>query len=223
MYRLFLAAIIAALLLLTSCQLRAQRSNDFQVLVPQSRNGENYSVEKTSPSGIYRVRVEVKAGPKKGTREYTELGRYEFYRRNELIHTYNWEESDQYEPGFKDLKPNIEWVADNVLSIGTRDTTQPFFDEIVLENQTDEILKYVSVGYGKGELFWLFEIKPTAKNLLHASPQFKLDGTSNYFIGYGGVTESGKQFEGTIEAKQRNSAKDGPLKFTIMLGPKDLR
>lgn len=223
MYRLSLAAITVAFQLLTSCHSRAQKSNEVHALVPQLQYGTNYNLEKISPSGTYRVRVEVRAAPKKGTREYTERVRYEFYRRNELIHTHNWEESDQYEPSFDDMKPNFEWVADNILSIRTPETTQPFFDEIVLENRTDEVLKYISIGYGRGELFWLFDTKPTAKNLLHASPQFKPDGTSNYFIGYGGVTQSGKQFEGAIEAKQRNSAKDGPLKFAITLEPKDLR
>lgn len=224
MYKSLFLVIVAASQLVASCNSEGRQPQEtarHAVVQPQSEL--DYDVDKTSPNGTYRIRVEVRKGPQKGPRDYTELGRYQFYRGHELIYTYNWEEADQYEPTFRELKPSIDWVTDNILRMGDQDSDQPFFDEILLENQTDEILTYVSVGYGKSELFWLFDLKPAAKTFLRARPQFKTDGTSNYFIGYGGMTRSGKEFEGTTEAKQRESAADGPLKFAITISPKDFR
>jgi hypothetical protein len=223
-HKLFLLIVVASQLV-ASCHSEDSQARKQTTVHPvgQPQSKLDYDDDKTSPYGTYRLRIEVRTGPKKGTRDYPELGRYQFYRGHELIYTYNWEESDQYEPTFRELMPNIEWVTDNILRMGRQNSDQPFFDQIILENKTDEILKYVSVGYGKTELFWLFDLKPADKTLLRARPQFKADGTSNYFIGYGGMTLSGKEFEGTAEVKQRESAVEGPLKFAITISGKDLR
>lgn len=211
--------------LIVSCHFQTDHARDGigAQAVNQLQSDSDYHVDKRSPNSTYRVRIDVGRGPKKGTRDYTELGSYQFYRGQELICAYNWEDSDQYEPTFRERIQKIEWVTDNILRMGGNDSHQPFFDEIILENRTDEILKYVTVGYGKSELFWVLDLKPGDRTILQGSPSFKSDGTSNYFVGYGGMTLSGRDFEGTTETKQRKSAVTGPLRFAITISSKDLR
>ena len=224
MHKLLLLVIVGASQLVASChQETSQRKESTDHAVSQTRAELDYHVDKPSPQGTYRVKVEITSGPKKGTRDYTELGQYEFSKGHEVIYSYKWEESDQYESSFRELKPVIEWTSNAILRMGEQRSDQPFDDEILVANHTDETIRYVSVGYGKSELFWLFDIAPAGKVVLRATPGFKPDGTSNYSLGYGGMTQSGKKFEGTLERKQRKSTADGPFRFQVTINEKDLR
>lgn len=185
--------------------------------------GQEYDIDKSSPNGMYRVKVEVRAEEAKGTRDRTEHGKIQFFKGQNMIHAYEWENSDQYEPSFRETKPAIEWIDDSVLRMGEDRSDQPFFDELIVSNNTNEYLKYLSVSYGKNELFWVFDLAPESQIMLHASPRFKPDGSSNWFLGYGGRTQSEKQFEGSIDGRERKSLADGPLKFQITINAKDLR
>ena len=185
--------------------------------------GRDYDIDKASPNGVYRVKVEVRAEKAKGTRDYTEHGKFQFFKGTEVIRTYEWDESDQYEASFREATPVIEWVNNTVLRMGENRSNQPFSDELIVVNNTGEDLKYLDVSYGKYESFWVFDLEPAGQVALQASPGFKPNGTSNYFMGYGGQTKSGKEFAGTMENKQRKSQADGPLKFQIMISTKDLR
>ncbi len=187
----------------------------------QSR--EKYDVNKTSPNGIYRVKVELREEKGNGTRDYTERLKVVFFKGQEIIHAYESENSDQYEPSIRDRMQVVDWVNDNVLRIGEDRSDQPFYDELIVSNNTDEYLKYISVGYGRFESFWAFDLAPGSQVTLRASPRFKPDRSSNYFLGYSGMTQSGKKFHGTMENKQRKSAADGPLKFQITISSKDLK
>jgi hypothetical protein len=188
------------------------------------QSGENYDVDKTSPDGIYRVRIEIRAGEgKHTTRGYIERGRYQFFKGKEILHTYEWNNPYQYEPTFRESTPVIEWVDNNVVRMGRDRSDQPFNDEFIVSNNTDEYLKYVDVNYGKNESFWVLDFAPRSQITLHPSPEFKPDHSSNYFLGYGGMTQSGKKFEGKMESKQRKSPADGPLKFHITIKTSDLR
>lgn len=140
-----------------------------------------------------------------------------------MIHTYEWKNPYQYEPTFRETMPVVEWVDDTVLRIGDDRSDQPFYDELIVSNSTSEHLKYFDVSYGKQESFWVFDLAPGSQIRLEASPRFKSDKSSNYFLGYGGMTRVGKKFEGTMERKQRTSAADGPLKFQITINRGDLR
>lgn len=183
----------------------------------------NYDIDRTSPNGIYRVRIESRADKEKGTSKYTERVRVQFFRGEELISAYMWENSDQYELSFRDTAPVIEWVDDNVLRMGQDRSDQPFFDELIVSNNTDEYFKYVGVSYGRYESFDIFDLAPGSQVTLRASPGFKPDGTSNSKLGYGGMTQSGNKFEGVIEGNKRISPADGPLKFSITINSKDLK
>jgi hypothetical protein len=187
------------------------------------RRGWDYDIDKASPNGVYRVKVEVRAEEAKGTRDHTEHGKFQFFKGPELIRKYEWEESDQYEPSFRETTPVIEWVTNRVLRMGEDRSNQPFSDELIVSNNMGEDLKYLDVSYGKYESFWVFDLEPGGQVTLQASPGFKPNGTSNYFVGYGGQTKSGKEFAGTLENKQRKSQADGPLKFQIMISARNLR
>lgn len=187
------------------------------------REGPKYAVDKISPTGGYRVKVEfVRAGPK-GTREYAELGKFQFFKGQDIIHTYTWENSDNYEPSTFEPLPVIEWVGDNVLRTGEDASDQPFHDELIVSNNSDENLKYMALSYGRFESFWIFDLAPGNQIRLHASPGFKPDGSSVWFLGYGGETQNGKKFEGTMDGKKRESPSNGPLRFSISINAKDLR
>lgn len=187
------------------------------------QSGLNYNIDKTSPTGLYRVRIESRAEEPKGTSKYTEHVRFQFFKGQEIVHTYIWENSDQYEPSFRDTAPVIEWAYNNVLRMGRDRSDQPFFDELILSNNTVEYLKHIGVSYGRYESFNVFDLAPGTKITLQASPGFKPDGSSNSYLGYSGVTQSGRKFEGVKEANKRVSPAEGSLKFEITIKADDLK
>lgn len=194
------------------------------LLAPSCGNqlDKNIAIDRTSPNGTYRARIEVREIPPKGSRDHTEVTEVKVLKGNEIVLTSKWEDSDQYEPTFSETKPRIEWINDAVLRMGEDTSDQPFSDEIVISNDSDEPLKYLNVGYGKSELFWVFDLPPKASITLRASPRFKPDGTSNFFVGYGGMSQNGKKFEGTKTGRERKSPTEGPLKFELKIGRTDL-
>lgn len=187
------------------------------------QSGLNYNIDKTSPTGLYRVRIESRAEESTGTSKYMEHVRFQFFKRQEIVHTYVWENSDQYEPSFRDTAPVIEWVDDNVLRKGEDSSNQPFHDDLIVTNNTDEYLKYVGVSYGRYESFDVFDLAPRGQVTLLASPRFKPDGTSNFSLGYGGMTQSGQKFEGVMEGKKRSSPADGQHKLQVTINSNDLK
>jgi hypothetical protein len=183
----------------------------------------NYDIDSASPNRVYRVKIKSRAEPPKGTSKYTEHVEILFFKGEEVIHTDVWENSDQYELSFRDTAPVIEWVEDNVLREGLDRSDQPFFDELIISNNTDEYLKHVGVSHGRYESFDAFDLAPRSQVTLRASPGFKPDGTSNSFLGYSGMTQSGRKFDGIMYGKKRISSADGPLKFSITINSKDLK
>jgi hypothetical protein len=185
--------------------------------------GQKYEVDKTSPNGIYRVKIELREDKKTGTRDYTERLRVQYFKKQEVISAIQWENADEYEPSLREGLQSVEWVGDNVLRIGRNRSDQLFNDELIVSNNTIESLRYLEIDYGRYESFHVFDLAPKSKITLHASPEFKPDRSSNYFLGFGGITQSGKKFEGKMESKQRKSPSDGPLKFDITIKGSDLR
>jgi hypothetical protein len=183
----------------------------------------NYEIDRTSPNGVYQVKIKSRAGQAKGTSKYTEHVEILFLKGQEVIRDYIWENTDQYELSFRDVAPIVEWVDNNVLRMGQDRSDQPFFDELIISNNTDEYLREVGVSYGRKESFNVFDLAPRSEITLRASPGFKPDGTSNSYLGYSGTAQSGKKFVGTMEGKKRTSSADGPLKFSIMINSTDLK
>ena len=153
----------------------------------------------------------------------TERLKISYFKRKQLIRSDEWANSDPYEQSLRGSVEAVDWIADNILRVGRAPSDQPFEDQLILLNNTDEELKYVEVDYGRSQAFHVFDLAPKTKVVLHASPEFKPDRSSNYYLGYGGKSQSGKEFEGTLEQKQRTSRADGRLIFQIVINQMDLR
>jgi hypothetical protein len=182
---------------------------------------QNYNVDKTSPNGIYRVKIALWEEEGKGTRDYTERLKVQYFKGQEVVYSYESENSDQYEPSMREGMQVVEWVSNNVLRVGRDRSDQPYSDELVIANNTGEYIKHVGVSYGRYESFQVFDLAPGNVVTLYASPEFKPDRSSNYFLGYGGMTQSGKRFEGGMESKQRKSPDEGALTFHIPINERD--
>jgi hypothetical protein len=208
MYKYIILAIITINLSVASCG----RLSDI-----------NYDIDKPSSDGTYRVKVEVRVEGSRTAYNKSERIKFQYFKGQEIIQTYDWNNTDPFEPSFRESMPIIEWIDRNVLLMGQDRSDQPYFDEIIVSNDTEENLKYVDVNYGRFETFWIFDLAPKSQLSLQASPRFKPDGTSNSFLSYGGVTQSGKQFKGNLNGKERKSSAEGPLKFQITINAKDTR
>src|SRR6266404_710512 len=187
------------------------------------QSGLKYDVDKNSPNGMYRIKIELREEEGAGTRDYTERLKVQYFKGQEIIHEYESVNADQYEPSLLEGLQVVEWVRNDVLHAGRDRSDQPFNDELIVSNNTSDYLKHVGVSYGRFESFRIFDLAPGSQLKLLASPGFKPDHSSNYFLGYGGISQSGKKFEGAMENKQRKSPADGPLKFQIVINAKDLR
>jgi hypothetical protein len=134
-----------------------------------------------------------------------------YFKFDSVVASYENLNSDQYEPSLSDSIQRVEWLSNDVLVISKKLSRDPFQDDLLLTNNTSQTLKYVEVDYGRNQAFHVFDLAAGAHMSLSASPDFKKDGSSNYFLGFGGESSDGRRFEGTREAKQRKSPADGPL------------
>lgn len=188
-----------------------------------SKGEYNYNIDKPSPNGVYRVSIESRAIKVKSSNRYSEQVRVQFFKERQIVHSFVWENSDQYELSFRDTAPVIEWIDNNTLRMGLDRSDQSFYDELILSNNTNEVLSHMEISYGRFESFDVFDLTPKSQITLRASPGFKPDGTSNSYLGYGGLTRSGKKFVGTLKQKERTSRSDGPFRFSITITESDLR
>jgi len=147
------------------------------------QSGQKYEVDRTSPNGIYRVKIELRQDKRTGTRDRTERLKIQYLKQGKIIDTYQAENSEQYEPSMRKGLQVVEWLADNALRIGEDNLNQPFNDEVVVSNTSDEYLRYVEVSYGRFESLRVFDLAPKSQIALAASPGFKPDGSSRYFLG----------------------------------------
>ena len=79
----------------------------------------NYDVDKSSPNGVYRVKVAVRVedeGDFAG--HFTEQGKIQVLKGQEIVYHRDWNFRDNWESTFIDANPVIEWVGDNTLRMG---------------------------------------------------------------------------------------------------------
>jgi len=189
---------------------------------------QEFNVEKTSPNGAYRAKVEarVKTDRMSLTGEFNEWVKIQIFKGSEVIQSDEWDRKDAWESTFIDDNSGIEWVGDNVLRMG-RPISEPFTDEIVISNNTDEFLKDLGVSCSKYEQFKIFDVAPRSHLILRATPVtpwLSSDGVLKYSLGYGGTSQSAKDFEGVVDQPQQIKPRDsGPLKFQIAINTKDLK
>src|SRR5436190_6833001 len=103
---------------------------------------KNYNVDKSSPGGLYRVKVDVRVVDEGDlTGHFTDQGTIQFFKGGEIITKREWNYRDNWESTFIDANPSIEWVGDNVLRMGLSNAGQPFTDELIVSNMTKQNLK----------------------------------------------------------------------------------
>ena len=165
------------------------------------------NIERTSPNGKFRVKVDVLVhdeGDFAG--HFTEQGSIQVFKGQETIYKTDWNYRDNWEENFLDKHPSIEWVGDNILRMGRNTSGQPFTNELVILNDTDETLKHFGLSCGKFETFDIFEIGPRTQVILRPAPGLNGSVPGEFSAGYGGDTVSGKSFTGALTKQQPNSS-----------------
>lgn len=72
---------------------------------------------------------------------------------------------------FDDLYPDHSWVADSILRFGNKDPDELGHDEVVVRNNSNQVIAYLQVRTCKWEMFWLFDVQPNSMVKLSACPQ----------------------------------------------------
>ena len=183
-------------------------------------SGKDYNVDKTSPNGVYRVKVEARVEEEGDIfSHFKEQGKVQVFKNRKIIYSREWKIRDNWEPTFIDTSPSIEWVSDNVLRMGWKISGQPFSDVLIILNNTNEPLKHIGISCGKYENFYVFDIAPHGQITLHTFPGLNPDVSGDYWLGYGGETQSGKKFDGVLRQKQPDSS----LRLQITVNATDLK
>lgn len=188
---------------------------------------KTYRVDKLSPTGAYRVKVDVKV-----EKEYDllggfhEWGKIQFLKGERIVDSYDWNRKDNFEFTFMEANPVIEWVEDNVLRMGQSQKGIAVPDEIIISNSSRENLKYLHISCSKSEQISVLDLAPAADLALHTtpiSPWHEMNGSLRYSLGYGGTSETGKKFSGVVESDQRTVLVSGSARFQIVIKQEDLQ
>ena len=188
-------------------------------------SGQQYSIDKPSPKGTYRIKIEITPGnlalPFQQPDQHCKI---QYFKGQQEIHTFETRcRQDEYEFSLADGWQVVEWLAENAARIGTNRSDQPFADELTISNKTGEVLKNLGIGYGRFQEVVVFDIANETTIKVPVSPEFKPDGTSSYEVVYSGTTQSGARIQGDLKQKQRSSPADGPLRFEIAIDSKSVR
>ena len=185
-----------------------------------------YKVDKPSPTGTYRVRVDVNVEDyPKLMAGFHEWGKVELLKGDEILYSNAWDFNDNFEATFIDGTPVIEWAGNNVLRMGRGIAGLPFVDEVAILNDSGENLKYIHVALDKHEQLMVLDLAAADKITVRASPIPRWTdshGASKYSLGYGGTSETGKRFSGALDESQRIASADGAARFPIVIRREDL-
>lgn len=72
---------------------------------------------------------------------------------------------------FAELYTEHSWISDSVFWFGDKDPISLGHDEVVVTNNSNQAIAYLSVRTCKWENFWLFDVLPSAAVKLTACPQ----------------------------------------------------
>jgi hypothetical protein len=184
-------------------------------LLSCSVNQQPYDIDKVSPDGKYRVKIRVT--PAKPP-ESLDQAKFEFFKGDKIVDTWDWRQEDHYEAGADSLLP-IEWVSNNVLLMGAERPKEGLADELTIVNAMDENLEFVGISYGRYQSFKVFDLAPGMRIKIQANHQ---SGGKDYNLSYGGMTQSGKRFGSVDSATVRESGADGRANILITISGKDL-
>jgi hypothetical protein len=178
---------------------------------------KHYVIDQPSPDGSFRVKVDVTKGE---SWKSLDEAKFEFIKGQEVVDTWDWKQEDQFEIDFDAYLP-LQWVHNQVLSIGAADNQVGYADELTVINNTSENLTHMSIGYGRVASFRVFDVAPGKSITFPASPFFTAPG-KEFSFGYSGFTQLGKRFQGRINGGERAYPGE-QKKFSIVISPEQLQ
>jgi len=194
------------------------------ILCQTCGTGREYSIDKLSPQGTYRIKIEVTPGNRAHLfQRPDEHCKIQYFKGRDEIGGYETNcRQDEHESSLAEGWEVVEWMAENVGRIGRDRSDQPFEDKLSVSNKTGEVIRKLGLGYGRFQSFEIFDLLPNETITFSASPEFKPDGSSSYFVSYAGNTPS-RLVEGVVKAKERKSPKEGPLQLQITIDSNSFR
>jgi hypothetical protein len=187
---------------------------------------KNYNLEKTSPNGTYMVKVDVTVDSDDDWfGSFDEIGKVQIMKKLEVVDSNEWKRHDTFELTFIQANPVVEWVGNNVLRMGQTQEGQPFLDEVVVSNNTDQLLKMVTVGGSKFEDFSIMDLAPRDRISLQTLPFSTLveaDGSTKYSLIYTVNTQDGEKFVRRLDVAPTRPREAGRVVFNVEIGEKDL-
>lgn len=180
------------------------------------RTGGDFRLDTTSPGGLYRVRLQGSVDPPNARpgENYVQRVRIDALKRNEtfLVDDEFYRE-DNYEPQFLQAYPLQEWINDSTLRLGRKSSGDPFQDQIVVSNETQDPIEFLRIQYGKYEMFLAFDLAPGDELRLAASPQFFANPSAS-IVSYAAYI-NGERLDGVVEGSQRNSPTAGSQQILV--------
>lgn len=178
---------------------------------------QQYEIDKPSPDGSYRVKVDVKRGQ---ADETLDQAKFRFFIGDKVVEEWDWKQPNQYEPDFDSFLP-IEWIDNQILNIGKITNRPPYRDELLITNSSGEYLNYFHISYGRTQSYLIFALPPGKQITVLASPWFTTKD-EDFSFGYGGKSQSGKSFTNVIKAGARVFPGE-QKKFAITIWPHELQ
>lgn len=177
--------------------------------------GEDFNIITTSPQGTYHVKLEGKAKPSNALQGefYVQEVKIEALKESQVIFAdNNFYRADPYETSFLQAYPTYEWLNDYTLRLG-ESSTQPFYDEIIISNDTEEQLYFLILRYGKYERFLIFDLTSKQKVQLKASPQLRKEHPAT-MVTYNAYT-NGHSFSGSAGELKQRTVVNGALRILV--------
>lgn len=171
------------------------------------------NVDKPSPGGHYRIKFE-NTKTDAGTWSFHEKGQMRLLSGVEEIYESSWDYDDSLEDSVAGMCEHIDWVQNNVVRLAgsSPDTTNA--DILIVANQTDQMVRHVSVLLGKYERFHILDLAPNAETSLQINRKPP-------FISATVSTDRKKRFSGFLDDATTTSS-NGTTTFRIGIKQKDL-
>jgi hypothetical protein len=164
------------------------------------RPSRTLNLNKVSPTGEYRAKVNVLVVEQNDSfGGFSQSGKIQVLKGNEVIYERDLEYQDHWEPTFIDANPIIEWVDSNILRMGSDRSKESVSNHLVVSNNTAEVLSQMDVSCGRYESYLIFNVPPNSQLSLYPNLNPNAD---EYGLGYGGQSQSGKNFSGVLRYKR---------------------
>ena len=132
-----------------------------------SRN--HYKIDNPSPTGAYRVKAHVTVeDDDRLMGGFHEWGGIQFLKGDEILYSYSWDYTDNFETTFRGRHQYVTWSADNLLYMGANELTiDSPVDEIVITNRTKEDIRYLDISISKLTRVVVFDLAGASEITTH--------------------------------------------------------